>query len=102
MKERGWGEGEGMTKSVTCLFNFSVPPPSYIPWGHGLQRELQIFTNSINRIQIVFRGASTTQAHVRPPAHRPQHNPPTPAQPHALYRRVFLPASPIFPKFKMS
>lgn len=63
------GEGDGMTKSVTCLFNFSAPPtppPPYIPWGHGLQSELQIFTNSINRIQIVFRGASTTQTRVSP------------------------------------
>lgn len=60
------GEGGGMTKSLTCLFNFAAPSP-YIPWGQGLQSELQIFTNSINRIQIVFKGESTTQTRVSPP-----------------------------------
>lgn len=78
------GEGDGMTKSVTCLFNFSAPPP-YIPWGHRLQSELQIFTNSINRIQIVFRGASTTQTRVSPPCSQPPSAHPPPRHSHMHY-----------------
>lgn len=102
------GEGDGMTKSVTCLFNFSAPPlpsspPHTSPGDTG-------FKVSYKYLLILLTGYKLFSGEHQP--HKPVSAPSWSQTPSAPPRRLrshmdsianrSLPAPPIFPKFKMS
>lgn len=94
------GEGDEMTKSVSCLFNFSVapPPPPHTPGDTG-------FKASYKYLLILLTGYKLFSGEHQP--HKlvsaPPRSHPRPQRSHMYYRGNYsFPPPPIFPKFKMS
>lgn len=72
------GEGDGMTKSVTCLFNFSAPPPHTSPGDTGFKVSYKYLLILLTGYKL-FSGEHQPHKLVSaPPAHSPPVHTPHP------------------------